>query len=1066
MSISYFISRVRVRVQRLARKTPKLTTVLSVGVLTFSLVGAITLPGAPFGSLGAFSAGEADISAEFSKDSTSVTATSSKELSNVVLEFCDGSQQKFDGLTDRTGTFTGTGDHAGKVIVTAWVKSGGFLSGDGPGFGERFDNADAACDHEPEPAPHQCPAPEGAIVVTFPDGSKLFSGGPTELPPVAVDIPAGTYRVTLGSFDTSHPGVDDKFLQDDEQYFVVLLDADGNEVAQTNPISDLPDDKVSLIEVVNEELKTAAATSVVAKHASPDREASNDRDSIFASCMTLEPVTEPKPALTIEKTADPTTVNPGGQVTYSVTVKNTGNGTAVNVTLTDVLPGDFTYTDLPGKTTRSWNLGNLTADTDTTVTYQATVANNAPEGGFTNTAETKADNHGSLSDTATVHVVHAPEPEPKTPQLTIEKTVSENEVAPGAELTYTLTVENTGEGTAVNVVLQDVLPDGIVYKDTGATGLRTWNLGNLAPGAETTTTFKALVVNTAEVGDYENTAEAKAANHGKVVDTATVAVTTTPKPQPKLPELTIDKNVSDTNVEPGAELTYTITVSNTGEGKALNVLVADKLPDGIVYNDTGDNAMRTWNLGHLDADESKTVTFEALVSNTAAAGDYTNTAVANAANHGTVSDKTTVTVTTQPTTQQNPTLTINKTASTASVSAGGNVTYTVTLTNTGEGTAVNVTLTDVLPQHFVYTDLPSQTTRSWNLGNLAPGATNTASYQATVANNTPAGDYTNTARAQAANHDEVSDTATVSVTTTPPPAQPSQPALTIDKTASVAFTNPGATISYTIVVTNAGPGTALNAVLTDVLPSDFFYTDLPSATTRSWNLGNLNPGSSRTTTYQVGISDTARQAFHVNVAHVNATNHGTVSDTARVEVRNGEIIGETALPELAVTKTAQDAFVNAGGTTTFTIHVVNNGEAPAENITVTDTLPPHFTEQGSGNQTVTFSAGTLFPGQSFERTITVAVAQDAPAGTYRNFVTARADNHDPVETSADIEVRAGQVLAATTLPKAGAADEMLTRFGAIVGLLMLLSGGVYLGFIRPRLASPETRLKTLVSRLK
>jgi Flp pilus assembly protein TadG len=66
----------------------------------------------------------------------SVYVTSTKDLSNVVLEFEDGSHQKFEGLSSYSGTFSGTGEHAEKEIVGVWVKSGCYQSKDGSGYGE------------------------------------------------------------------------------------------------------------------------------------------------------------------------------------------------------------------------------------------------------------------------------------------------------------------------------------------------------------------------------------------------------------------------------------------------------------------------------------------------------------------------------------------------------------------------------------------------------------------------------------------------------------------------------------------------------------------------------------------------------------------------------------------------------------------------------------------------------------------------------------------------------------------------------------------------------------------
>lgn len=75
------------------------------------------------------------VSATFDNAARTVTANSTKALSNVVLKFADGAEQKFDGLSAYSGTFAGTGAQAGKAILGVWIKSGDNASGDGPGFG-------------------------------------------------------------------------------------------------------------------------------------------------------------------------------------------------------------------------------------------------------------------------------------------------------------------------------------------------------------------------------------------------------------------------------------------------------------------------------------------------------------------------------------------------------------------------------------------------------------------------------------------------------------------------------------------------------------------------------------------------------------------------------------------------------------------------------------------------------------------------------------------------------------------------------------------------------------------
>lgn len=69
-----------------------------------------------------------------------VYVESTKDLSNVVLGFSDGTTQKIEGLSSRTGTFRGTGYNYNKTITKIWVKSGPNESGEGPGYGERFED--------------------------------------------------------------------------------------------------------------------------------------------------------------------------------------------------------------------------------------------------------------------------------------------------------------------------------------------------------------------------------------------------------------------------------------------------------------------------------------------------------------------------------------------------------------------------------------------------------------------------------------------------------------------------------------------------------------------------------------------------------------------------------------------------------------------------------------------------------------------------------------------------------------------------------------------------------------
>ena len=83
-------------------------------------------------SAGTCSGCESLVNVTFDGCSDCIDINSCKELSNVVLLLCDGTEFKYDGLNGYNGTFCSPD---GQDIIGVWVKSGCYLSGDGPGYG-------------------------------------------------------------------------------------------------------------------------------------------------------------------------------------------------------------------------------------------------------------------------------------------------------------------------------------------------------------------------------------------------------------------------------------------------------------------------------------------------------------------------------------------------------------------------------------------------------------------------------------------------------------------------------------------------------------------------------------------------------------------------------------------------------------------------------------------------------------------------------------------------------------------------------------------------------------------
>ena len=169
------------------------------------------------------------------------------------------------------------------------------------------------------------------------------------------------------------------------------------------------------------------------------------------------------------------------------------------------------------------------------------------------------------------------------------------------------------------------------------------------------------------------------------------------------------------------------------------------------------------------------------------------------------------------------TIDIAKTANPAGpVSAGDPIGFDIVVTNNGTGTALTVAVNDPLPSGI-----------DWTLGTVTGGAScqitgpvNTevltctkaslaaaASFSAHISGPTDAADcklISNTAGVTTSN--DGTDQATASVTVLCPD-------VTVVKTPDGGDVNAGSTATFTIVVSNLGPGIARSVTLTDQLPA-------------------------------------------------------------------------------------------------------------------------------------------------------------------------------------------------------------------------------------------------------
>jgi uncharacterized repeat protein (TIGR01451 family) len=433
----------------------------------------------------------------------------------------------------------------------------------------------------------------------------------------------------------------------------------------------------------------------------------------------------------VDKSATPSTVIAGENVTYTIQVTNNGPDLAENVVMTDILLAQLTLVSATPTTGSwsdpAWSIGPMIAGAVETITIVATV-DETYTGNISNTATVTSDTPDSdptnNSDDAEITVpVHC--------DLGIVKTSPDDAVA-GEMLTYGILVTNYGPSDAVNVTVTDVLPDVIEngeYSTDGGTNWNSWvspmNIGGLASGDNYEFQIRGTVA-TGATGTIVNTA---------VVDSDT------PDLNPDNNSSTVEDEV-DVNIDiciiktgpatavPGETIQYSMYIC-PGVSDALDVVVEDIIPDELSNAEYSLDGGTTWVVwtGSLDVGTVYGgVPFEFLIRadvNPDVTGEIYNVATVTTSSPDSNPDNNTDDETTVV--GPDADLSIEKTA-TALVVAGGQVEYTITVTNLGPSNAENVTIWDPMPDgvgDITYLPQDSTNWHAWSnpydRGNLGVG---------------------------------------------------------------------------------------------------------------------------------------------------------------------------------------------------------------------------------------------------------------------------------------------------------------------------------------------------------
>jgi uncharacterized repeat protein (TIGR01451 family) len=780
--------------------------------------------------------------------------------------------------------------------------------------------------------------------------------------------------------------------------------------------------------------------------------------------------------VTVSKDA-PATIAAGTNITYTIAVTNDGPSDAASVSLGDALPGGTTFVSLdqtgpafscttPAVGTNGTvdcSIATLAAGATTTFQLVANLPSNAA-----GTKENTASVHTTTTDPATGNDLSAVT---STVVFSSNLGVTKEHTGPataGETIDYDLEVTNSGPSDAPNVTLTDVLPSNLTFNsisqdsgpvfscttpDPGANGTVTCTIASLPAGSSATFSLVLIVAPSAQ-GTVENTATVSSDATDPFPDNDSDTETT---------PLELDSDLSAFKVGPvtavaGTDIHYLLEVTNNGPSDAMNITVVDTLPAQTTFvsitQTTGPafNCVTTTCTGPVLADGAM-ASFNLVVHiDPSATGTLENSFTVTADTDTTPGNNTSSAST--PLTSSAD-LAVTKTAP-ATVNAGTDITYTITVSNDGPSDAASVTMTDTLPPATTFVSL-TQTS-----GPTFACAATTCTIATFAADATATFELVASIPASATG--TIDNIASVFSTTTgdPDPADNNFIAsstitasadLSVTK-ASVGPATPGSTVTYGIEVANNGPSDATSVTLTDALPPGTTFVSLTQSTGPTFACTTPAPGANGTITCTLASFAGGATATFSIVVTLAPDATGTIDNTATVSSTTNDpapenntstattILGANA--DLIVTKSGSAA-ATAGSDLTYTVTVLNNGPSDAVDVTLTDELPaqttfvsadqtsgPNFTcttpAVGAGG-TISCSIATLVPMSSATFSFVVHIAPDA-TGTIENSADASSPTPDPSPANSSDSTSTAIAAATTDVSITKTADASTYAAGA------------------------------------
>lgn len=571
-------------------------------------------------------------------------------------------------------------------------------------------------------------------------------------------------------------------------------------------------------------------------------------------------------------------------------------------------------------------------------------------------------------------------------EIVAVKSADKNFATIGDTISYTITLNNPGNVTSQNIIFTDILPDGTTFisgtltSDSGtqqignpASGIQ---IENINPGGTAIITLNVLVTNIPSINPISNSSSIQFQH---IVDPSQPAITQTVSSNTVTTTinsaiLTTTKSADKSIVSVGDTITYTTTITNTGNTAATNITFTSAIPASTTFipNSVTVNGVQQpgaqpalgVNLPNIAPGETVTVTFQVNVisvppSSSIMGNDtilYSYTVDPNGAPATTSTSTNIVT---------NPVLdamiTIIKSVDQTLVTLGDTITYTTILTNSGNTNATNITFTDLIPDGTTFitdsvtidgiTQIGLNPNTGITIGAIAPNNSISIAFQVT-ATSTPV-------------QNPIANSASASYTFIADPNAPivsrnvtSNTVFTTINTATIlslkqvdkSFSRIGDTLTYTVTLTNNGNSSAQNVIFSDTMPSGTTFiansfsingvSQSGADPSNGVNIGPITAGSTVTVSFQVNVASLPTENPIVNFS---STSYQLVSPPDAETSISNPVSTQIREAILSMTKNESLSFADVGQTAFYTTSIANVGNTDATNIVFTDVLPSGLT---------------------------------------------------------------------------------------------------------------------------